>query len=394
MSTATIVLKPGRAKPLWLGHPWLFSQGIARVDGEARSGDLVRVVDPEGRTVGTGLYHADSNIAVRMVARGDEAADDGLFARRIERAVALRRRLGLPSARTDAFRLVNAEGDGLPGLNVDVYRDVVTVQVTSLGVERRLPLVVDALRAALSPRAIVRVGAGAGAEREGLTGQPGLLDGALEGDVEFVENGLRQSIDPRAGQKTGAFLDQRENRARVASMAAGARVLDLFTYLGGFALNALAGGARSAVAVDLSARAIERTRRHAAWAGFEDRLEAVEQDCIKYLEQTAARSFDLVVCDPPKFAPGRGALEAALKGYRRLNALAMRAAADGALLVTASCSQAVDLETFERTLASAAEDAKRRLTLLEVWFQGADHPLPLAFREGRYLKVVLCRVEG
>jgi len=198
-------------------------------------------------------------------------------------------------------------------------------------------------------------------------------------------------VEPLHGQKTGMFLDQRENRRRVGELSRGARVLDVYAYAGGFALSALKGGAASAVCVDASARALERIRAHAERNGLGP-LEAHEADAFRFLEQQTPRSFDLVVLDPPKFARAKKDLEPALKGYERLNALALNACAPDALLATCSCSQNVDGETFERVIAGAAQQAGRRVQVLEVASQGADHPLPPAFPEGRYLKFVLCRV--
>jgi 23S rRNA (cytosine1962-C5)-methyltransferase len=205
------------------------------------------------------------------------------------------------------------------------------------------------------------------------------------------ENGVELEVDPLHGQKTGMFLDQRENRRRLAQLAKDARVLDVYTYAGGFALNALKGGAKIATCVDASGRALERVRAHAELNGFRN-VETVEADAFRFLETVKPRSYDLVVLDPPKFARARKDLDAALKGYQRLNTLGMTACADGALLATCSCSQLVDEESFERMVAGAAKDAGRRVQLLSTASQGPDHPVPPAFPEGRYLKFLLCRV--
>lgn len=390
---ASVKIKRGRAKPLWFGHPWLYSQAVDKVSGEVEAGDVVDVVDDEGRFIGRGFYNPESQIAVRMLTRDAVAVDAAFLAQRLAAAKALRTRLGLPSATTTAYRLVNAEGDGLPGLNVDVYGDVVTVQITALGMKRLEDVVFDALVTLLSPRAIYTVAAGGVSSREGFTTAPGIVRGGEVKEVRFLEHGVALSIDPEHGQKTGAFLDQRENHRRVGSLCAGADVLDCYTYLGGFALQALAQGARRATAIDMSPRAIERARQHASWAGVTDRLDLVEADVFRWLEAAPARAFDVLIVDPPKFAPSKSTLDAALKGYRKLNAMAMSCAREGAILATASCSQAVDVETFERTLAAAAVDARRRITVLETMHQPADHPVPPGFTEGRYLKMLLLRVE-
>jgi 23S rRNA (cytosine1962-C5)-methyltransferase len=288
---------------------------------------------------------------------------------------------------------VNSEGDGLPGLVVDVYGDVCAVQFTALGMKRREAEVYDALAQLLSPRAIVEVSAGGFAQVEGFASATRTVRGedTAAAAVRCRENGVELEVDPLHGQKTGMFLDQRENRRRLASLAKDARVLDMYTYAGGFALNALKAGAQQATCVDASGRALERVQAHAALNGLQG-IETVEADAFRYLEAVKPRSYDVVVLDPPKFARARKDLEAALKGYQRLNALGMNACADGALLATCSCSQLVDQESFERVIAGAAKDAGRRVQLLEVASQGADHPVPPAFPEGRYLKFMLCRV--
>jgi 23S rRNA (cytosine1962-C5)-methyltransferase len=210
--------------------------------------------------------------------------------------------------------------------------------------------------------------------------------------VRCRENGVELEVEPLKGQKTGMFLDQRENRRLIASLSRGARVLDVYTYAGGFALNALAGGASEALCVDSSARALERVNAHAAMNGVVGKISTVESDAFRFLETAKPKSWDIVVVDPPKFARARKDLDAAIKGYQRLNTLAMNACADGGLLATCSCSQLVDQETFERMVAAAARDAGRRVQVLQSASQGPDHPVPPAFPEGRYLKFLLCRV--
>jgi 23S rRNA (cytosine1962-C5)-methyltransferase len=390
---ATLFLKRGRANPLWHGHPWVYSGAIAREEGVYQPGDVVDVCDAEGRYIGRGFVNPRSQIRVRMVTPRDEAVDAVLIARRVKEAIGLRTRLGLPSEETNAYRLVSSEGDALPGVVVDVYGDVCAVQFTALGMKRREAELYDALEAALSPRAIVEVSAGGFAQVEGFAS----ATRAVRGDdkaaekVRCRENGLVLEVEPLHGQKTGMFLDQRENRRRLAALAKGARVLDVYTYAGGFALNALKAGAQKAVCVDASGRALERVRVHAELNGLGD-VETVEADAFRFLETVRPKSWDLVILDPPKFARARKDVEAALKGYQRLNTLGMNACADGALLATCSCSQLIDAEAFERVIAGAAKDAGRRVQLLETASQGPDHPVPPAFPEGRYLKFVLCRV--
>lgn len=390
---ATVFLKRGRANPLWQGHPWVYSGAVLREEGTYQAGDVVGVHDAEGRFIGRGFVNPRSQIRVRMMTNRDEAVDAQLIARRIQEAIDLRARLGLPSAETNAYRLVNSEGDALPGLIVDIYGDVAAVQFTALGLKRLEVEVYDAIAQLLKPAAIVEVSAGGFAQVEGFASATRTVRGndASAQQVRCRENGVELEIDPLHGQKTGMFLDQRDNRRRVASFAKGARVLDVYTYAGGFALNALKSGARTATCVDSSARALERVRRHAELNDIKA-IETVEADAFRFLESATPRSYDLVILDPPKFARARKDVEAALKGYQRLNALGMTACADGALLATCSCSGLVDAEAFERVVAGAAKDAGRRVQLLESSSQGPDHPVPPAFPEGRYLKMLLCRV--
>ncbi len=390
---AIVFLKRGRANPLWQGHPWVYSGAIAREEGSYQPGDVVDVADAEGRFIGRGFVNPRSQIRVRMVTQRDEAVDAALIARRVQEARGLRERLGFPSADTNAFRLVNSEGDALPGVVVDVYGDVCAVQFTALGMKKREVELYDALEELLRPKAIVEVSAGGFAQVEGFASASRTVRGdeAAARLVRCRENGLTLEVDPIHGQKTGMFLDQRENRRTLRTLAKGARVLDVYTYAGGFALNALAGGAAHATCVDASGRALERVREHAQLNGF-DAIETIEADAFRFLETVRPRSFDIVVLDPPKFARARKDLEAALKGYQRLNTLGMTACSEGALLATCSCSQLVDEESFERMVAAAAKDAGRRVQLLQIASQGPDHAVPPAFPEGRYLKFLLCRI--
>lgn len=388
---ANVTLKKGRAKPLWFGHPWVYSEAIAKVDGAVEPGDEARVLDDGGRFIGRGFVNPRSQLRVRMASRADVALDDAWLAARLADARAVRARLGLPSADTDAYRLTNSEGDFLPGLIVDVYGDGVAVQFTTFAMKRREAAIYDALDALLAPKTIYEVAAGGFAQIEGFVSSGRVVRGEPRHRVACREHGVTLEVEPLGGQKTGYFLDQRENRVTAGRLAKGARVLDLYCYAGGFALQAARGGAKSITAVDTSARALERAQAHFAANGF-GTLDAVEADVFRWLEQAPAGAYDLVICDPPKFARAKKDLPAALKGYRRLNALAMQACAPGAILCTASCSQLVDPEEFERTIAGAAQDAHRRVQLLQIASQAPDHIVPIAFPEGRYLKFLVVRV--
>ena len=387
---ARVILRKGRARPLWYGHPWVYANAIGSIEGKPAPGDVVSLTDHDGRFIGKGFYNARSQIPVRLCTRSDEAIDAAFLRRRIERARATRARLGLPSAETNAYRLVNSEGDDLPGLVIDIYADAAVVQITTLAMSMRRNDIYDALEAELGVKTIFELAPASYAELEGYAAGSRVARGASRAAVSVLENGVALEVEPLSGQKTGMFIDQRETRARVAQLARGARVLDVYAYAGGFGLAAARAGAKAVTAVDSSARAVARITAHAAANGVA--VEAIEADAFRYLETATPRAFDLVVIDPPKFARARKDLEAARKGYERLNALALQAVAAGGILVTCSCSQNVDAETFERIVAAGAKQTGREVRVFERRGPAADHLLPPAFGEGQYLKVLLCYV--
>ncbi len=383
----TVTLKPGHVRPVWSGHPWIFAQAIARIEGGAVAGDEVRVVDPTGNVLGRGLYTPRSAIPVRMFTREDAPIDGALFRRRIERAIAHRRDLGLPSAalghETDAYRLIHAEGDGLPSLTVDVFGDVLSVQLNTVGVKMREGVIFDALSAALAPRAILDRTPSQRRAARGL--RAGLRRGARRRqrvqELRFVERGLRYAIPLALGQKTGFYLDQRALRARVEQLARGRRVLDAFAFVGTFSMAAARGGATEVLAVDESAVAVEVGAECARQNGLEGRIRFVREDARQAFQQ-ARRSrrppggFDLVICDPPKLAPSRASKEGALGAYKSLASAACRAVKPGGVLVFCSCSSAVSLDDLTRALALGARDARLQAVVFDRHFQGGDHPVP------------------
>jgi len=389
-SEARVVLRKGRARPLWFGHPWVYANAIGSIDGDPAPGDVVSLTDHDGRFIGKGFYNARSQIPVRLCTHTDEAIDAAFLRKRIAKARAARARLGLPSPETNAYRLVNSEGDDLPGLVVDIYADAAAVQITTLAMSMRRAEIYDALEAELGVQTIFELAPAAYAELEGFAAGTRVARGASRASVAVVENGVALEVEPLGGQKTGMFIDQRETRARVASLARGTRMLDCYAYAGGFALAAARAGAAAVTAVDSSARAVARIGAHAERNGVT--IEAVEADAFRYLETATPRAFDLVVIDPPKFARARKDLDAARKGYERLNALALQAVAPGGILVTCSCSQNVDADTFERIVAAGAKQAGREVRVFERRGAASDHLLPPGFTEGLYLKVLLCYV--
>jgi 23S rRNA (cytosine1962-C5)-methyltransferase len=392
-----VVLKRGRARPVNQRHPWIYSGSIERVEGDPADGDVVDVRDAGSNWLARGYYNARSQIVVRLLTwQQDEQIDVEFWRRRLERAIAARRALAGDPA-TDAYRLVHAESDYLPGLVVDRYGDWLVVQFLTLGVERwRDELVgllvglMDGVRGAYE-RSDVDV-----REKEGLAQRTGLLWGEEPpGEIEIVENGRPFLVDVRRGHKTGFYLDQRENRARLPAFCAGAEVLDAFSYVGGFSVYAAAGGAKSVTLVDESAPALELARRNLAINGCESaKTEFVEGNVFNVLRGYRAeeRRFDVVVLDPPKFAHSGREVERAARAYKDVNLLAFQLLRPGGVLFTFSCSGAVSADLFQKIVFGAALDAGRDVQIIGHLAQGADHPVALTFPEGAYLKGLICRV--
>lgn len=394
-----VTLKPGHIQPVWSGHPWIFAQAIANVEGGALPGDEVRVVDPHGGFLGRGFYTPKSSIPVRIVNREDGPIDGALVRKRIDRAIAARRDLGLPSRahghETTGYRLVHAEGDGLPGLIVDVFDDVVSVQLGTIGMKRREGLVFDALIHALSPRAILDRTAASTAKMEGFEPASGVVRGdAGVAELAFHERGLGYALPLSLGQKTGFYFDQRTLRARVEQLAHGKRVLDTYAFVGSIAMAAARGGAAEVIAVDESALALEVGAEQARRNGLAEKIAFRRKDARRALNEASGEGgYDLVICDPPKLAPTRGAKEGAAGAYRAVAAAGCRATKAGGVLVLCSCSSAMSLGDLTRALALGARDARAQATIFDRCFQGADHPVPAAFPEGLYLKSLLARIE-
>jgi 23S rRNA (cytosine1962-C5)-methyltransferase len=390
----TIHLKPGHVQPIWSGHPWVYAQAIDRVEGEVAAGEEVRIVDPRGNLLGRGFYTPGSAIPVRLIVRDAATRLDGTFFRaRLGRAIAAREALGLPSEHTNGYRLVHAEGDGLPGVIVDRFGDVLAVQLGTRGMKDREAMLHEALADALSPKAIVDRTSPGAAKSEGFETKGGVVRGESVRELLLVERGLRFRVPLELGQKTGFYFDQRPLRARVEQLAHGKRVLDAYSYIGAFAIAAARGGAKEVVAVDESALAVEVGAECAQMNGVSDRVKFVKDDARRFLAD-ARGSFDLVIADPPRLAPTRSSREPALVAYSKLAENACNAARSGGLVVLSSCSAAVDLAALTRALASGATRANMDATVLERWYQGADHPVPAAFGEGLYLKAVIARVDA
>ena len=391
---ATVRLKPGHVQPVWAGHPWVYAQAIDRVEGGATRGDEVRVVDPRGNFLGRGLYSPGSAIPVRLLVRDETSAiDTALFRVKLERALAMRKQLGVgTSPETTGYRVVHAEGDGIPGLIVDRFGDVLVVQLLTVGMKDREAMIFEALGQVFQPRAIIdRTPAGA-AKAEGFTEGKGVVRGDAPEAITFKERGLSWSLPNDSGQKTGFYFDQRDLRARVEALSSGKRVLDTYSYIGAFGIAAARGGATEVVCVDESAVAVEVGADQARLNGVE-KIVSFQRGDARRIMQDAHGSFDLTIVDPPRLAPTRGAREQALVMYAKLAELGCRATKPDGLLVLCSCSGAVDLFALTRALATGAVRANVHATVVERSFQGVDHPVPAAFAEGLYLKAVIARVE-
>lgn len=394
-----ITLRSGRDESVRRFHPWIFSGAIAHLEGTPEVGSLVEVYSHDGKPLGSGFYEGGS-IAVRMLTYGKEKITDlsTFFHEQISAAYRLRTSLGLASTENTVYRLIHGEGDGLPGLIVDVYGSTAVVQAHSVSMYRQIKRIAEILIEVLSPKVTAvydKSSSTLPAHGEEYVGD-GFLVGNNKAEV-VLENGIQFIPDWEHGQKTGFFIDQRENRQLVGEMSTGRRVLNMFCYSGGFSLYALQGNAEEVVSVDSSARALSLVEQNVACNRGDPiaggRHEGVVSDAFEYLRGIANGSFDLIVLDPPAFAKKRATVKNALNGYRKLNALALERIASGGLLFTYSCSQAVSPEEFRLTVLTAAVQAGRSVRILRQMRQASDHPVSIYHPEGEYLKGLLLYVE-
>ena len=397
MSAPVLVLKAGRGKSLKRRHPWVFSGAIEKVVGDPQSGDTVLVRSAEGQPLALAAYSPHSQIRARVWSADTTATIDAGFLRgRIQRALEMRERLPV-AQHTNAMRLVHGESDGLPGLIVDRYADVLVAQFLSAGMERWREAILDALAESTRCEAVFERSDAEVRALEGLPERAGFVRGNSDASrCAISEHGLVFRVDVAAGQKTGFFLDQRANRLRVRQLSAGREVLDCFCYTGGFAIAALAGGARHVSAIDSSASAIAVARENLAanvsGAAIDASRHAFEEaDVFHHLRELRNRGvrFDLIVLDPPKFAPTAAQVENASRAYKDINLLALKLLAPGGLLATFSCSGGVSAELFQKIVAGAALDAGGEARIIERFGPAADHPVALEFPEGDYLKGLL-----
>ncbi len=390
-------LKAGHVQPVALGHSWVFAQAIENTEGTPAPGELVHLHDPRGRFVGKGFWSPNSAIPVRVLSRvQDEEIDAAFFRHRVVRAMAYRRDLlGLPSNETTGYRAINSEGDGLPGLTVDVYGKVAVAQITSLGLKQHEEQLFHLVKELFHLESVYEVSSEAVQKREGFKVENRLVLGEAVDALRFRENGFDYELATELlQQKTGFYFDQRENRALVGSLAKGRSMLDMYSYVGAFSLAGARAGAENVTAVDSSASAIAMGAMIARQNGLADKISFVKADARQELQRLAKEKhkYGLVVLDPPKLLPNSRSQKQAQGLYRHLNQLALRLVEPGGLLLTCSCSSLLNMSMLERILTWAAYDAQRDVQLISKHGQAPCHPTPIALPESRYLTCILARV--
>ncbi|HIT15220.1 MAG TPA: class I SAM-dependent rRNA methyltransferase [Candidatus Avimuribaculum pullicola] len=389
-----ITLRKGKEDSLKRFHPWVFSGAIGHIDEGVEEGDIVAVHAADGSLIGNGHFQVGS-ISVRMLTWGDEPVDEKFYAQRLNAAAMLRKSLGLMRADNNSFRLVHGEGDFLPGLVIDVYGSTAVLQAHSPGMHFDRHKVAQAIVALpdLDVRNVYYKSETTLPYKAALDAENGYIIGQYDTDIA-MENGLRFHVDWLRGQKTGFFVDQRENRTLLEHYSHGRKVLNMFCYTGGFSFYALRGGAALVHSVDSSAKAVSLTNENVLLNFPEDnRHQAFATDAFKYLAEMQHGQYDLIILDPPAFAKHKSALKNALIGYRKLNGKAFEKIAPGGILFTFSCSQAVSREQFRLAVFSAAAQSRRKVRILHQLSQPADHPINIYHPEGEYLKGLVLYVE-
>lgn len=394
MMDKKVYLKPRKEESLLRQHPWVFSGAIKRMDGQPVTGDLVQVCANKGRVLGFGHYSANTSIAVRMLSFEEEFYPDSWWNERIQNAVEVRKSLDLFQANNSICRLIHAEGDGMSGLIVDFYDRVAVVQTHSLGMHLSLDSIITGLKHALPEVEGVYNKSAKVLRKSGKTDmQDGFVYGKLPESWSPSERGRKFHIDLEQGQKTGFFVDQRENRTLLRSMAEGKRVLNVFSYTGGFSIAAMQGGAQHVASLDSSRRALDLAAEAVGLNDFKSSThECIEADALAYLKNGVS-NYDIVVLDPPAFAKSASARHSAVQGYKRINQRTLETIKSGGILFTFSCSQAVDDRLFTHTVIAAAIQANRTVRILHRLHQPPDHPVSAFHPEGSYLKGLVLRVD-
>lgn len=392
----SVKLKKGKEKAVRQMHPWVFSGAIDQIKGNPENGDIIMVNDSNNAFLAYGFFNDKSRVAVRLLEWNQETEiDESWWRKKIKTAV--KHRDNLNSKGTNTYRLIFSEADFLPGLIVDRYADFLSVQILTSGIERIKGVILDELQQLLKPKGIFDKSDASARAHEGMDASSG---GILMGSEppEFVkvkENGVLYQVNIAEGQKSGFYCDQRDNRKWVAEYAKGKRVLDCFSYSGGFSLNAISKGAKEVISVDSSALALETLKRNIESNNFtETPHRLIQSDVNKQLRvfRDENEKFDVIILDPPKYAPSRSALTKASRAYKDLNRMAMLLLNEGGILATYSCSGAVDMSMFKQIIAWAALDAGKEVQFIQQFSQAADHPVRSSFPEGEYLKGLLCRV--
>ncbi len=394
MADAVIVLRAGREKSVLTRHPWIFASAIDSVEGTPGLGDTVVVLDGKKKFLARAAYSPSSQIRARVWSLDEnEIIERAFLEKRIKASI--ERRAGLKAyENTDALRLIYGEADGIPGLVVDQYANTLVMQLLSAGAEKFRSEIVEILSEVVKPEQIFERSDVEIRQLEGLQPREGLVWGKpMDHVVEIFENGLKYQVDVTGGQKTGFYIDQRRNRQKVYELSKGRQVLNCFCYTGGFTLNALAGGATGVTSVDSSGPALEQLKHNVSLNGLDEaKSEIIEGDVFTLLRKfrDQARSFDLIVLDPPKFAPTISQAEKASRAYKDINLLAIKLLRLGGILVTFSCSGGISRDLFQKIIAGAALDASVDLRIIDQLSQSPDHPVLASFPESFYLKGLIC----
>ena len=386
----SVILKPGKEKRVFSRHPWIFRSDIDHTEGSLQPGDVAEVRNCRGKFLAKAFYNPNSQIALRILTYRNEPVDRDFIIRRVHEAIEYRRTF----ADLESCRLIFAESDRLPALIADAFGDVVVIQCLALGMEQYKKDIVDALVEEVHPRGIWERNDVPVRRLEGLEMTTGLLYGEVPDLVEITENGVRFLVDVKEGQKTGFFLDQKENRAAIAPFVRGKRVLDCFTHTGSFALHAGFYGAAEVTGVDISAYACQFAEKNAKLNGLENRVRFVEANAFDYLAEKSRSGdhYDVIILDPPAFTKSKSTLENAMRGYKEINLRAMKMIVPGGFLITCSCSQHVLPDQFREMVLEAANDARVQLRQIEFRSQGKDHPILPSAQETEYLKCGIYQV--
>jgi 23S rRNA (cytosine1962-C5)-methyltransferase len=384
-----IFLKPGREKSVINHHPWLFSGAVKNIGGNPQTGDIVDVLSGE-KLLGRGIYNSGTSIAVRMISFDETPVDRAFWRNKIERAFSARKET---VKNTTAYRMVHGEADLLPGLTIDRYGEYLCLQISTAGMDRLREELVGILQELFQPKGIYERSDLPSRKAEGLKPVSRIICGEIPDLIEITENGLNFAVDLLQGQKTGFFIDQRDNRQYIREIAQNRKVLNCFGYSGGFSVYAAAGGALETLTVDISPEAVFLAKRNLAVNGFTlPNHSAVAADVFDYLRTVPQGKYDLIILDPPAFTKNKETVQAAARGYKEINRQAVKALNSGGILMTCSCSQHIDRMLFQKIVHDAAMDARKDLQILAVRGQAPDHPINISHPEGEYLKCLVCRV--